>query len=101
MSSSYFTNESLKSGWKYFHDKFVGDDKPVFNFDNVPIDTIKKNLEISSDPYDFHKLIITKTESKDKNNLWIYRNLLFYTLHPPLSIKHLFSFLFRQVQSHL
>ena len=32
MSSSYFTNESLKSGWKYFHDKFVGDDKPVFNF---------------------------------------------------------------------
>ena len=60
MSSSYFTNESLKSGWKYFHDKFVGDDKPVFNFDNVPIDTIKKNLEISSDPYDFHKLIITK-----------------------------------------
>ena len=54
MSSSYFTNESLKSGWKYFHDKFVGDDKPVFNFDNVPIDTIKKNLEISSDPYDFH-----------------------------------------------
>ena len=80
MSSSYFTNESLKSGWKYFHDKFVGDDKPVFNFDNVPIDTIKKNLEISSDPYDFHKLIITKTESKDKNNLWIYRNLLFYRI---------------------
>lgn len=80
MSSSYFTNESLKSGWKDFHDKFVGDDKPVFNFDNVPIDTIKKNLEISSDPYDFHKLIITKTESKDKNNLWIYRNLLFYRI---------------------
>jgi hypothetical protein len=83
MSSSYFTNESLKSGWEYFHNEFVGDkyvNSDVIVFDKVLIDTIKTFLEISPATYDFHKLIITKKENNDKNKLWIYRNLLFYKI---------------------